>query len=170
MSKNTSDQKRAERTENRGEQQRPVPMLIALFEEPRCPNDCDHRSAFYQVAVAEKNNRLVETRGDSLNVIANSANLVVGQTYFIVQNTSLAADVYGTFSNGATVTDSNGDTFAISYTAVGGGDLIANDISLTVLTVVPEPSTWGAAALALGAVVFAQRRRLRGYWLSVRGS
>jgi fibronectin-binding autotransporter adhesin len=35
---------------------------------------------------------------------------------------------------------------------------------------VPEPSTWIGAALALGAVVFAQRRRLRGYWLSVIGS
>jgi len=34
--------------------------------------------------------------------------------------------------------------------------LLTNDISL-----VPEPSTWFAAALALGAVGFSQRRKLR---------
>ena len=63
MSENASDKKRSQRTQNRGEQKHPVPILIALFVEPRGPNDCDHRSAFDQVAVAEENNELIETRG-----------------------------------------------------------------------------------------------------------
>jgi len=37
------------------------------------------------------------------------------------------------------------------------------------LTPIPEPSTWVGAALALGAIAFAQRRRLRSYLLSVIG-
>lgn len=43
------------------------------------------------------------------------------------------------------------------------GDNLFNDISLTFVTPVPEPSTWGAAALALGAIIAeATRARRRG--------
>jgi hypothetical protein len=56
---------------------------------------------------------------------------------------------------GATVT-SGGDTFRISYTGGTG-----NDVVLTTLVVVPEPSTWIGGALAGAAVAYMQRRRLR---------
>ena len=58
--------------------------------------------------------------------------------------------------------DTGSDVFTIHYAAdITTGLLVGgNDIALT-LTAVPEPSTWLAAALALGAVGYMQRRRLR---------
>lgn len=100
----------------------------------------------------------------SLNI---TGTLAMGQQFFIVSNTGANA-VSGVFAQGATIT-SGGYTFLIDYladfgtqSAVGG-----NDIMLEV-TAVPEPSTWVGAALALAAIGFTQRRRLRG--LIARGA
>ena len=94
------------------------------------------------------------------NLVVSAANLTmanVGQTYFIALNDGTDL-VTGTFAQGTTVT-SGSDVFLINYLANGDGGTVANDISLT-LTAVPEPSTWLAAALALGAVGYMQRRRV----------
>lgn len=100
--------------------------------------------------------------GATLAVSALSSSLAIGNKYFIVENTTANADAYGAFSNGSTVTDSSGDVFAISY-AAAGNDATANDISLTVLTVVPEPGTWASSALVLAGLLCSQRRRLSGW-------
>jgi fibronectin-binding autotransporter adhesin len=99
----------------------------------------------------------------SLNI---TGSLSIGQQFFIVNNTGANA-VSGVFAQGATVT-SGQYTFLIDYLADFGSNSAAggNDIMLEV-TAIPEPSTWIGAALALGAVALAQRRRLRSYWLSV---
>ena len=82
----------------------------------------------------------------------------VGEKFFIVLNDGTDL-VSGTFAQGATVT-AGGYTFAINYADNGDGGLVANDVSLT-MTPVPEPATWVGAALALGAVAAASRRRRR---------
>ena len=51
----------------------------------------------------------------------------------------------------------DGVTFQIFYDANGQGG--NNDISLTVVAAVPEPSTWVAGALAFAALAYTQRRR-----------
>ena len=84
----------------------------------------------------------------ALAVSALSSSLAIGDKYFIVENSTNSADAYGTFASGATVTDNSGDVFAINYADNGDGGLTANDISLTVLSVVPEPSTWAVGGLA----------------------
>jgi hypothetical protein len=86
-------------------------------------------------------------------VITAGAGLAVGNTFTIVQNDSTDL-VTGTFAQGVVVTASNnGDIFAINY---AGGD--GNDIVIT-LTAIPEPSTWGAAALPFLVVGYTQRKR-----------
>jgi MYXO-CTERM domain-containing protein len=60
-----------------------------------------------------------------------------------------------------TYTDPNGDTFLVNYMDIANGDLVMNDISLTVLTIIPEPGTWVTGALVLGALVLSQRRRVK---------
>jgi hypothetical protein len=92
--------------------------------------------------------------------------LAVNDKFFIVVNDSVDP-VLGVFSQGAAVS-SGGYTFLIDYADNFGGTGVGNDISLTV-TAIPEASTWIGAALALGAVAVAKRRRLRSYWLSVIG-
>jgi fibronectin-binding autotransporter adhesin len=84
----------------------------------------------------------------------------IGDKFFIMENSSASANGISLFSNGATVT-SGTYSFAINYADIANGDAIANDISLTV-TAVPEPSTWIGAALALGAIGWTQRKKLRG--------
>ena len=91
---------------------------------------------------------------------ALSSALAVGDKYFIVENSTTIVDIYGMFASGSTVTDNSGDTFVINYTDNGDLGLLANDISLTVATIVPEPSTWVAATLALLAIAFTQRRKM----------
>ena len=102
------------------------------------------------------------TLGGGMLTVNPGAGLVVGDKFFIVLNDLMDA-VSGTFSGlpttGSTFT-SGGDTFLISYIDNGDAGLALNDISLTV-TAVPEPSTWLGGALALGAVVSMQLRRLR---------
>jgi fibronectin-binding autotransporter adhesin len=90
------------------------------------------------------------------NLVINSVSgLTVGEHLFIAENDGTDA-ITGTFNglaNGATFT-SGGVTFQIFYDANGQGG--GNDIELSV---VPEPSTWLAGALALAFVVYTQRRR-----------
>ena len=61
------------------------------------------------------------------------------------------------------MSDSLGDTFLINYADNGDGGVLGNDISLTCLTVVPEPSTWAVGALALSAIIWRRRKRLRAF-------
>jgi fibronectin-binding autotransporter adhesin len=95
----------------------------------------------------------------ALSISTSIGNLAVGNKYFIVENSTANPDVYGIFATGVTVTDNNGDIFSINYADNGDAGLIANDISLTVVTVVPEPSTWFAAALSFCAIGYSQRKR-----------
>jgi autotransporter-associated beta strand protein len=102
---------------------------------------------------------ILSIAGSTLKVIAAN-NLAVGNTFFIMEDSSSNAAAYGMFSNGSTVTATNGDTFMINYGVNGDGGTVANDISLTALTVVPEPSPWIGGALALAALLAIQRRHL----------
>lgn len=97
----------------------------------------------------------VSITGSNIVVIAG-AGLSIGDKFFVVLNDNSDL-VTGTFAQGTTVT-SGGDSFLINYADNGDGGGTANDISLT-LTAVPEPSTWLAAGLALGAMVWMQLRK-----------
>jgi hypothetical protein len=48
---------------------------------------------------------------------------------------------------------------SINYADNGDGGLLGNDISLTVVTAVPEPGTWVGGALAAAFAAYKQRRR-----------
>lgn len=92
-------------------------------------------------------------------VVSAGAGLTVGQKFFIVLNDGTDL-VSGTFAQGTTIT--SGDyTFLINYADNGDGGLVSNDISLSVLTAIPEPGTWIGGALALSGLVFARRKRKR---------
>ena len=94
----------------------------------------------------------------------NPAGLAIGQTFYLLLNDGVDP-VVGTFNgllNGAVVTDSFGDTYTISYFANGDGGTVGNDVSLTVASVVPEPSAvigclCGAAGIPAGA--YSRKRR-----------
>jgi fibronectin-binding autotransporter adhesin len=88
--------------------------------------------------------------------------LQLGDKFFIVLHDGFEP-ISGTFngiSNISTFT-AGGDTFLINYADIGGTglDVTPNDISLTVVGI-PEPSTWLAGMLALGALGCAQRKRI----------
>jgi autotransporter-associated beta strand protein len=85
--------------------------------------------------------------------------LSVGDTFFILVNDGVDA-VTGTFSQGATVT-AGLDVFSINYAANFGGAGVGNDISLTLISVLPEPSTWVAGTVAFAAMVHQTVRRRR---------
>jgi hypothetical protein len=80
--------------------------------------------------------------------IAAGLNFLPNQTYVLLNGTSLSNTFNGIADNQLVTFD--GYQFTADYTATGF-DLIA----------VPEPSTWLAAALALGAIGFSQRKRVR---------
>lgn len=64
--------------------------------------------------------------------------------------------------------DGRGDTFAVNYAANADGGVVANDVLLTVVSVVPGPGTWAlmiVAASGLGMAAL-RRRRLRLDWSS----
>jgi fibronectin-binding autotransporter adhesin len=92
-----------------------------------------------------------------------SNSLNVGDTFYIVANNGVDA-VTGTFSQGASITSGN-EVFSINYAANFGGVGAGNDISLTLIAVLPEASTWisGFVAVAIaighGFTVRAHRRR-----------
>ena len=88
--------------------------------------------------------------------------LQVLDKFFIVLNdgTDFVSGTFNSLTSLSTFTDGS-DTFLINYTDIGGTglDLTPNDISLTVVGI-PERNTWIAGALALGAIVCAQRKRI----------
>jgi autotransporter-associated beta strand protein len=85
--------------------------------------------------------------------IPNGTVFTTGQTFTLISN-DLTDAISGTFSNAPAGTDTiDGYLWLVSYT---GGD--GNDFTIQA---VPEPSTWSVAALALGAIVFAHRRKAR---------
>jgi autotransporter-associated beta strand protein len=91
--------------------------------------------------------------------IPNGTVFAAGDQYVLINN-DLADAISGTFANAPAGTDTiDGYSWIVSYTSANG---LGNDF---VLTAVPEPSTWLAAALALGAIGFSQRKRLR-VWAS----
>lgn len=98
--------------------------------------------------------------GPSL-ALSITGTLSLGQQFFIVNNTGASA-VNGVFAQGATVS-SGAYTFLIDYLADFGSQSASggNDIMLEV-TAIPETSTWIGAALALGAIAFTARRKVRG--------
>ncbi|MEY2493084.1 MAG: hypothetical protein QOH24_2035 [Verrucomicrobiota bacterium] len=86
--------------------------------------------------------------------IPTGLNFQQGTNYTLINNDGTLDAIVGTFSNaanGSTVT-LGGYDFTSNY---AGGD--GNDF---VLTAVPEPTTWVAAALALVAIVYSQRLRI----------
>jgi len=107
---------------------------------------------------------LVTLTGSNL-VITVGGTITVGQQLTIINNDGSDA-VVGMFAGlpeGATVT-AGGDTFSITYTGGTG-----NDVVLTPLTVVPEPSTWIIGALAVAALAYTQRRKLKKLLVVVDG-
>ena len=87
--------------------------------------------------------------------IPNGTAFAAGDQYTLINN-DLADAISGTFSNAAPGTDTiNGYQWIVTYTGGDGNDFV--------ITAVPEPGTWFAAALALGAIGFTQRKRVRLY-------
>ena len=89
--------------------------------------------------------------------IPNGTVFAAGQQFVLINN-DLVDAISGTFANAPAGTDTiDGYSWIVSYTSANG---LGNDF---VLTAVPEPSTWLAAALALGAIGFSQRKRVRAW-------
>ena len=87
--------------------------------------------------------------------IPNGTEFAAGATYTLINNDGLDA-ISGAFSNAAAGTDTiNGYQWIVTYTGGTGNDFV--------ITAVPEPSTWVAAALALGAIGLSQRKRVRAW-------
>ena len=75
-----------------------------------------------------------------------------GNAYVLINNDGIDA-INGTFANAPAGLDTiDGFEFIVSYTGGTGNDFT--------LTAVPEPSTWVAGTLALGALIVIQRRRI----------
>jgi autotransporter-associated beta strand protein len=101
--------------------------------------------------------KLISTGAIALNTlgtldvtIASGLTFTPGSTYTLLSGSSLSGTFAG-ITDGQTVTFS-GYSFTADYTPTG----------FDLLVPVPEPSTWIGAALALAAVGFTQRRKLRG--------
>ena len=92
------------------------------------------------------------------NIVVNpGAGLNVGDKFFVLLND--ASDIIsGTFAQGATITVGY-DTFLINYLDNGDGGALGNDISLTLVTIIPEPGTWVGAALAVVILGWSQLRK-----------
>jgi autotransporter-associated beta strand protein len=90
--------------------------------------------------------------------LVNGFTPTFGQQFVIVQNNSPTAfgfpvdPITGSFSNGSTVMDNQGDTFVIT--------VLPTEILLTDITAVPEPATWLLLGVgAAGSLVGRLRRR-----------
>ena len=84
------------------------------------------------------------TLGGNLSVsTVNGFSLAVGQTFVILDDTgtSLTRGVFANVTAGLVYTDAAGDTFLVNYAAISDNDAVPNDVTLTVASVVPEPST-----------------------------
>jgi fibronectin-binding autotransporter adhesin len=85
--------------------------------------------------------------------IPNGTAFTAGQQFTIISN-DLFDTISGTFSNAPTGTDTiDGYLWIVSYTGGTGNDFV--------LTAVPEPSTWAVGLLALAAIAWRHRKRLR---------
>jgi autotransporter-associated beta strand protein len=102
--------------------------------------------------------------GGSNLIVEVCTTLIVGQTFVILDNTSSHA-INGEFAEGTTVTGSNGDIFSINYAGGDGNDIVLKDLTSYPATVCPEPSTWIGGALAVAALAYTQRRRLKKLFL-----
>ena len=84
-------------------------------------------------------------------IIASGLTFIPGTIYTLIDATALSGTFNG-IADDQLVTFS-GYTFMANYdVAIGNFELVA---------AVPEPSTWFAAAFALGAIGFSQRKRVR---------
>ena len=92
----------------------------------------------------------VTLNGGNLTITVGPGAIKAGDQFTIINNEGPNA-VTGTF---ASITAPPGDNFTINY-AGGTG----NDVVVTSVTAVPEPSTWIGGALALAALAYTQRRR-----------
>ena len=95
----------------------------------------------------------------------NGFTLAVNQTFFIIDRTGTDLSQIGTFGNApdGIYTDAAGDTFLVNYQAYdpANGDLLPNDVSLTVRSVVPEPGIWSVMFVCAGLLGLVLRRRVR---------
>jgi len=90
--------------------------------------------------------------------LVNGFTPTVGEQFVIVQNNSPTSfgtplfPITGSFSNGSTVMDNQGDTFLIT--------ILQTQVLLTDITAVPEPATWLLLVVgAAGSVAGRLRRR-----------
>ena len=100
--------------------------------------------------------------GSNLSVsVVNGFTLAVGQTFVILDNTSSTTGTGGTFANapGGLYTDAAGDRFLVNYAASADGDLVFNDVTLTAVSVVPEPSTWTLLSIGVACLLGLALRR-----------
>ena len=96
----------------------------------------------------------INVTGSNLVVnIAAGFEAAIGSAFLIVNNDGVDP-VVGLFSQAAVVAASNGQTFSISYTGNDG-----NDILLTTLTAIPEPSTYVMVALGAALLMLARSAR-----------
>ena len=87
---------------------------------------------------------------------ARRARLATGQPYNILVNTSALTTVNGTFANttgGTLARDGRGGLFAINDAADADNGPLPNDVTLTVVSVAPEPYLPGRVGLVTGVQV-----------------
>lgn len=104
---------------------------------------------------------LVGLSGSTLTItLAPGYTPAVGTTFTIIDNESDFGTA-GPFSNdsGGYLTDSEGDLFSVNYGAIEDGDGQANDVTVTFVAPVPEPTAVGL--LSLSALGLLRRRRCR---------